>query len=67
MQSAIVEDKFILQFKVEASQINMGEAALGEFLKVGLNSSLSTPSVLEQLEKWYNWAMCLDQQYWQVS
>ncbi|KAF8221190.1 hypothetical protein L208DRAFT_1329657 [Tricholoma matsutake] len=39
-QGASTVDKLILQFKAEASQMDMGEAALVEYLKVGLNPSL---------------------------
>jgi hypothetical protein len=32
-------DEFILQFKVEALQMDIGEAPLVEYLKAGLNPS----------------------------
>ncbi|KAF8221885.1 hypothetical protein L208DRAFT_1527686 [Tricholoma matsutake] len=39
-QGSLMADEFILQFKVEALQMDMGEAASVEFLKAGLNTSL---------------------------
>jgi hypothetical protein len=33
-------DEFILQFKAEASQTNLGDATLIKYLKAGLNPSL---------------------------
>ena len=69
-QGSLMADEFILQFKAEASQMDMGEAMLVEFLKAGLNPSLfksiyQLPSMPEKLDEWYNWAMRLDRQYWQ--
>jgi hypothetical protein len=39
-QGGLSADEFILQFKAEASQTELGNAALIEYLKVGLNASL---------------------------
>jgi hypothetical protein len=39
-QGAKTVDKFILEFKSEASHSNLGDVALIEYLKVGLNQSL---------------------------
>jgi hypothetical protein len=39
-QGRLSMDKFILQFKAEAAQMELGNAALIEHLKVGLNASL---------------------------
>ena len=63
-------DKFILQFKAEASQTNLGEAALIEYLKAGLHQLLfkpiyRLPVMPTTLDSWYNWAFKLDWQYCQ--
>ncbi|KAF8226827.1 hypothetical protein L208DRAFT_1299973, partial [Tricholoma matsutake] len=55
-QGSLMADEFILQFKVEASQMDMGEATLVEFLKAGLNPSLfkstyQLPSMTEKLDE----------------
>ena len=39
-QGNMSADEFILQFKAEASQTDLGDAALVEYLKAGLNASL---------------------------
>jgi len=63
-------DKYILQFKAEASQTDLGDTALVEYLKAGLNpmlfKSIYQPPVMpETLKDWYEWAQKLDWQYWQ--
>ena len=40
MTGSLTADEFILQFKAEASQTDLGEAALIEYLKAGLHQSL---------------------------
>jgi Zinc knuckle len=69
-QGAKMVDEFILEFKSEASCSNLGDVALIEYLKVGLNQSLfksiyQLPHMLETLQEWYEWAMKLDRQYHQ--
>jgi hypothetical protein len=67
-QGSMSADEFILQFKAEASQTDLGDATLVEYLKAGLNVSLFKsiyqllvmPTTLEQ---WYEWAFKLDWQY----
>jgi hypothetical protein len=39
-QSGLSMDEFILQFKAEASQTDLGDAALIKYLEAGLNPSL---------------------------
>jgi hypothetical protein len=39
-QGSLSADEFMLQFKAEASQTDLGDAALIEYLKAGLNPSL---------------------------
>ena len=63
-------DEFILQFKAEASQTNLGEAALIKYLKAGLHQSLFKSIYQLQvmpttLDSWYDWAFKLDWQYCQ--
>jgi hypothetical protein len=67
-QGAQSADEFILQFKSEATQTDLGDVALIEYLKAGLNSSLfksiyRLPVMPTTLEEWYEWAMKLDWQY----
>jgi hypothetical protein len=67
-QGGLSADEFILQFKAEASQMELGDAALIEYLKVGLNASLfksiyQLPVMPTTLEQWYSWAFKLDWQY----
>ena len=69
-KGSLSADEFILQFKAEASQADLGDAALIEYLKAGLNLSLfkSIYSLLVMpttLEQWYEWAFKLDWQYHQ--
>jgi len=61
-------DKYILQFKAEASQTDLGDTALIEYLKAGLNPTLfksiyRLPVMPESLKEWYEWAQKLDWQY----
>jgi len=61
-------DKYILQFKAEASQTNLGDTVLIEYLKAGLNPMLfksiyRLPVMPENLKEWYEWAQKLDWQY----
>jgi hypothetical protein len=67
-QGTMFVDGFILQFKAEAVQMDLGDAALIKYLKVGLNTSLfqsiyRLPVMPMTLEEWYNWAFKLDWQY----
>ena len=67
-QGSSSADEFILQFKAEASQTELGEAALIEYLKAGLNPSLfksiyRLPVMPTTLDQWYEWAFKLDWQY----
>jgi hypothetical protein len=67
-QGGLSADEFILQFKAEASQTELGDAALIEYLKAGLNASLfksiyRLPVMPTTLEEWYSWAFKLDWQY----
>lgn len=67
-QGSMSTDEFILQFKAEASQTDLGDAALVEYLKAGLNPSLfksiyRLPVMPTALEQWYEWAFKLDWQY----
>ena len=67
-QGSSSADEFILQFKSEASQTDLGEAALIEYLKAGLNLSLfksiyRLPVMPTTLDEWYSWAFKLDWQY----
>ena len=67
-QGSSSADEFILQFKSEASQTDLGEAALIEYLKAGLNPSLfksiyRLPVMPTTLDEWYSWAFKLDWQY----
>jgi len=67
-QGSSSADEFILQFKAEASQTDLGDAALVEYLKAGLNPSLfksiyRLPVMPTTLEDWYSWAFKLDWQY----
>ena len=69
-QGSCSADEFILQFKAEASQTDLGDAALVEYLKAGLNLSLfksiyQLPVMPTTLEQWYDWAFKLDWQYCQ--
>ena len=61
-------DKYILQFKAEASQTDLGNTVLIEYLKAGLNPVLfksiyRLPVMPETLKEWYEWAQKLDWQY----
>jgi len=61
-------DEYILQFKAEASQTNLGNTALIEYLKAKLNPVLfksiyQLPVMPETLKEWYEWAQKLDWQY----
>jgi len=61
-------DKYILQFKAEASQTDLGNTGLIEHLKAGLNPALfksiyQLPVMPETLKEWYEWAQKLDWQY----
>jgi len=54
-------DEYILQFKAEASQTNLGNTVLIEYLKAGLNPVLfksiyQLPVMPETLKEWYEWA-----------
>jgi Retrotransposon gag protein len=56
-QGSLSMDEFMLQFKAEASQIDLGDAALIEYLKAGLNLSLfksiyRLPVMPITLEEW---------------
>lgn len=67
-QGSLTADEFILQFKAEASQTDLGEAALIEYLKAGLHQSLfksiyRLPVMPTTLDSWYDWAFKLDWQY----
>jgi len=58
----------ILQFKAEASQTDLGNLMLVEYLKAGLNPMLfqsiyQLPVMLETLKEWYKWTQKLDWQY----
>ena len=69
-QGSSSADEFILQFKVEASQTNLGKAMLIKYLKAGLNLSLfksiyQSPVIPTTLDQWYEWAFKLDWQYHQ--
>jgi len=61
-------DEYILQFKAKASQTDLGDTTLIEYLKARLNPMLfkSIYQLLvipETLKKWYEWAQKLDWQY----
>jgi len=61
-------DKYMLQFKAEASQTNLGDTVLVEYLKARLNPTLFKsiywlPVMPETLKEWYKWAWELDWQY----
>jgi hypothetical protein len=61
-------DEFMLQFKAEASQTDLGDAALIEYSKAGHNPSLfksiyQLPVMPTTLEQWYEWAFKFDWQY----
>ena len=61
-------DEYILQFKAEASQTDLGNTTLVEYLKAGLNPTLfksiyRLPVMPETLKEWYEWAQKLDWQY----
>jgi len=61
-------DKYILQFKAEASQTDLGDTTLIEYLKARLNPVLfksiyQLPVMPETLKEWYEWAQKLDWQY----
>ena len=67
-QGGLSADEFILQFKAEASQMELGDAVLIKYLKAGLNASLfksiyRLPVMPTTLEEWYSWAFKLDWQY----
>jgi Retrotransposon gag protein len=67
-QGSLSADEFMLQFKAEASQTDLGDAALIKYLKAGLNQSLfksiyRLPVMPTTLEEWYEWAFKLDWQY----
>jgi Retrotransposon gag protein len=69
-QGSLSTDEFMLQFKAEASQTDLGDAALIKYLKAGLNPSLfksiyQLPVMPTTLEEWYEWAFKLDWQYHQ--
>jgi len=54
-------DEYILQFKVEASQTDLGDTTLIEYLKAGLNPALFKSIywllvMPETLKEWYEWA-----------
>jgi len=58
-------DKYILQFKAEASQTNLGNTILVEYFKARLNPTLfksiyQLPVMPETLKEWYEWAQKLD-------
>jgi len=59
-------DKYIFQFKAEASQTDLGDIVLVEYLKARLNPALfksiyRLPVMPETLKEWYEWA----QKLWQ--
>ena len=61
-------DEYILQFKAKASQTNLGNTVLIEYLKARLNPALfksiyQLPVMPETLKEWYEWAQKLDWQY----
>jgi len=61
-------DEYILQFKAEASQTDLGNTTLIEYLKARLNPALfksiyRLPVMPETLKEWYKWAQKLDWQY----
>ena len=61
-------DEYILQFKAEASQTDLADTALVEYLKAGLDPMLfksiyRLPVMPETLKEWYEWAQKLDRQY----
>jgi len=61
-------DEYILQFKAKASQTNLGDTTLVEYLKARLNPTLfksiyRLPVMPETLKEWYKWAQKLDWQY----
>jgi len=61
-------DEYILQFKAKASQTDLGDTTLIEYLKAGLNPALfksiyRLPVMPENLKEWYEWAQKLDWQY----
>jgi len=61
-------DEYILQFKAKASQTDLGDTTLVEYLKAGLNPVLfkyiyQLPVMPETLKEWYEWAKKLDWQY----
>jgi len=65
-------DEYILQFKAEASQTDLGVTMLVEYLKAGLNPALfksiyQLPVMPETLKEWYKWAQKLDWQYRQEA
>jgi len=50
-----------LQFKAKASQTDLGDTMLIEYLKAGLNPVLfksiyQLPVMLDTLKEWYKWA-----------
>jgi len=61
-------DEYILQFKAKASQTDLGDTMLIEYLKAGLNPVLfksiyQLPVMPETLKEWCEWAQKLDWQY----
>jgi len=61
-------DEYILQFKSEASQTDLGNTMLVEYLKAGLNPRLfksiyPLPVMPETWKEWYEWAQKLDWWY----
>jgi len=61
-------DEYILQFKAKASQTDLGDTTLVEYLKARLNPTLfksiyQLPVMPETLKEWYEWAQKLDWQY----
>ena len=61
-------DEYILQFKAETSQTDLGNPALVEYLKARLNPVLfksiyQLPVMPETLKEWYEWAQKLDWKY----
>ena len=67
-QGSSSANKYILQFKGEASQTNVGDQTLVEYLKAWLNPMLlksiyQLPVIPETLKEWYEQAWELDGQY----
>jgi len=67
-QGSSLVDEYILQFKAKASQTNLGDTVLVEYLKARLNPVLFKsiywlPVMPETWKEWYKWAQKLDWQY----